>query len=126
MDKQTRVEKYKKLRESIQDLSTYNNFNSPYQVSEDDGVDKNDVAMTDEVLQNEHVKKNTLSISIDQIVKAHDEYTTMISQEDIEKRNKEERKMHLHKLIYRILVATGIAAVIGLIACIIVFIVMKW
>ena len=92
MDKQTRVDKYKKLRESIQDMSTYNNFNSPYQVSEPE-EEKDDIAMSEEVLQTEHVKKNTLSISIDQIVKAHDEYTTMISKEDIEKKTKEEKKM---------------------------------
>lgn len=124
MDKQTRVEKYRKLRESIQDMSTYNNFNSPYQVNEQDD-DKNDVAMSEEVLQTEHVKKNTLSISIDQIVKAHDEYTTMISQEDIEIKNKEAKKMQLHKLLFRILVIGGIAIIIALIVLIIVLIVCK-
>jgi len=124
MDKQTRVEKYKKYRESIQDMSTYNNFNSPYQVSEED-PDKNDVGMSEEVLQDEHIKKNTLSISIDQIVKAHDEYTTMISQEDIEKRNKEEKKLQLHKLIYRIAIITGIVVIVSLIVIIIVLILKK-
>jgi hypothetical protein len=124
MDKQTRVEKYKKYRESIQDMSTYNNFNSPYQVSEDD-PDKNDVGMSEEVLQDEHIKKNTLSISIDQIVKAHDEYTTMISQEDIEKKNKEEKKLQLHKLIYRIAIITGVVVIVSLIVIIIVLILKK-
>lgn len=124
MDKQTRVEKYKKYRESIQDMSTYNNFNSPYQVSEDD-PDKNDVGMSEEVLQDEHIKKNTLSISIDQIVKAHDEYTTMISQEDIEKKNKEEKKLQLHKLIYRIAIITGVVVIVSLIVIIIVVILKK-
>ena len=124
MDKRTsRVEKYKKYRESIQDMSTYNNFNSPYQVNNnDDDFDKNDVAMSEEVLQDEHIKKNTLSISIDQIVKAHDEYTTMISQEDIEKKNKEERKLQLHKLLYRISIVLGLAVIIALIIIILVFV----
>ena len=122
MDKRTsRVEKYKKYRESIQDMSTYNNFNSPFQLNKDDDFDKDDVAMSDEVLQDEHIKKNTLSISIDQIVKAHDEYTTMISQEDIEKKNKEERKLQLHKLLYKIVIVLGLAIIIALIVIIIVF-----
>lgn len=127
MDKRTsRVEKYKKYRESIQDMSTYNNFNSPFQLNnKDDDFDKDDVAMSDEVLQDEHIKKNTLSISIDQIVKAHDEYTTMISQEDIEKKNKEERKLQLHKLLYKIVIVLGLAIIIALIVIIIVFAFMK-
>ena len=124
MDKQTRVDKYKKLRESIQDMSTYNNFNSPYQVTEPED-EKNDVAMSEEVLQVEHVKKNTLSISIDQIVKAHDEYTTMISKEDIEKQKKEEKKMQLHKLLFRILVGAGIVLIIALIVLIILVILLR-
>lgn len=121
MDRQTRVEKYKKYRESIQDLSTYNNFNSPYQTREEDS-DKGDVGMSEEVLQDEHIKKNTLSISIDQIVKAHDEYTTMISQEDIEKKNKEEKRLRYHKLRFNIIIVTGLAVIIALIAIIVVFI----
>ena len=119
MDKQTRVEKYKKYRESIQDMSTYNNFNSPYQVQDDDS-DKGDIAMSEEVLQDEHVKKNTLSISLDQIVKAHDEYTTMISQEDIEKNNKEQKKLQLHKLLFRIACVTGVILIVALIVVIVI------
>lgn len=95
MGKQTRVEKYKKLRQEIEEMDT-NRFDNPYQVNDD--FDSNDVAMNEEELLGEHLKKNTLSISIDQIVKAHEEYTTMLAQEDIEKQKKAVNRIRMRKL----------------------------
>jgi len=118
MDRQTRVEKYKKLRESIKEMDAIN-FNSPYQISEEN-PDKGDRGMSDEDLQNEYVKKNTLSMSIDQIVKAHDQYTTIVSAEEIEEKNKEYKKSERRKLWFRIVVVAGIVIAIGLIVALII------
>ena len=79
MDRQTRVQKYKKLRQEITQMDTYK-FDNPYHVDENkDEFD--DVSMSSEELKTEHIKKSTLSISIDQIMKAHEEYTSLVAQE---------------------------------------------
>ena len=100
MDKQTRVEKYKKLREEIKQMDTFK-FDNPYRVDEtDDSIDE--IGMSNEELKTEHIKKSTLSISIDQIVKAHDEYTTLIAQEKKKNKEKERKKLQFKKLVSRI------------------------
>ncbi len=115
MDKKTRVEKYKKLREEIDDMDTYK-FDSPFQVDEE----KDDVGMSNEELQQQHVKKNTLSISIDQIVKAHDEYTTMISKDELKKQEKDAHKMQNKKLLITIGIIAGVIVLLAIIVVLIV------
>ena len=100
MDRQTRVQKYKKLREEITQMDTYK-FENPYRVEEED-ENLQDVGMSNEELKTEHIKKSTLSISIDQIVKAHDEYTSMLAQEKMNKKEKETKKLRFKKLMYRL------------------------
>lgn len=99
MDRQTRVQKYKKLREEINHMDTYK-FENPYRVEEDENLQ--DVGMSNEELKTEHIKKSTLSISIDQIVKAHDEYTSMVAQEKKKNKDKETKKLRFRKLIQRL------------------------
>ncbi len=99
MDRQTRVQKYKKLREEINHMDTYK-FENPYRVEEDENL--HDVGMSNEELKTEHIKKSTLSISIDQIVKAHDEYTSMVAQEKKKNKDKETKKLRFRKLIQRL------------------------
>ena len=100
MDRQTRVQKYKKLREEISQMDTYK-FDNPYHIDETES-EFNDVGMSNEELQTEHIKKSTLSISIDQIVKAHEEYTTKVTQEKNKKKEKETRKLQYKKLVFRL------------------------
>ena len=100
MDRQTRVQKYQKLREQITQMDTYK-FENPYRVEEDD-ENLQDVAMSNEELKIEHIKKSTLSISIDQIVKAHDEYTSMVAQEKKKNKDKETKKLRYIKLVNRL------------------------
>lgn len=103
-EKQTRVEKYKKLRQEIDEMDV-SRVENPYQVQDDS---LNDVGLSNDELQQEHVKKNTLSISIDQIVKAHDEYTTMIAQDELDKQRKETNKIKLRKMLSWLGVIGGI------------------
>ena len=111
MDRQTRVQKYKKLRQEITQMDTYK-FDNPYHVDETkDELD--DVGMSNEELQTEHIKKSTLSISLDQIVKAHEEYTSMVAQEKKKKKEKETKKLQFAKLMNRLsFVILGILVVV--------------
>ena len=96
MENKTRVEKYKKHREEISEMDTYR-FENPYSIPEEDSAE-NDVAMNEETLKSEHIKKSTLSISLDQLIKAHDEYTVMMAQEEIRKKKKEAQKVKMRKI----------------------------
>jgi hypothetical protein len=120
MEKETRVNKYKKLREEIAQMDS-NRFESPYHL--DDSDESNEIGMSDEELQNAHVKKNTLSLSIDQIVKAHDEYTTIMEKKDIEAQAKQEKKLKQKKMLFKLGILLGILVFVALIAVIIVIVV---
>lgn len=120
MDRQTRVQKYKKLREEITQMDTYK-FENPYHVDESNN-EFDDVGMTNEELKSEHIKKSTLSISIDQIVKAHNEYTTMIANEKKDKKDNETKKLQFKKLMFRlslVLIAILIVIIVILLAILI-------
>ena len=106
----SRVEKYRKHREEISQMDTYK-FESPYSMPEEDN---DDVAMNEETLKNEHIKKSTLSISLDQLIKAHDEYTIMMSQEEIKKKKKEEQKIKFRKIRNMVIVIGGVLIAITL------------
>ena len=107
----SRVEKYRKHREEISQMDTHK-FESPYSIPEED--DNDDIAMNEETLKTEHIKKSTLSISLDQLIKAHDEYTIMMSQEEINKKKKEEQKIKFRKIRNIALVIGGILLAIAL------------
>ena len=119
MEQKTRVEKYKKHRDEISKMDTYR-FENPYAIPEDHFEEENDIAMNEDTLQKDHIKKSTLSISLDQLIKAHEEYTVMISQEEIKRKNKEEQKVKLRK-IRNIAVISGI--IVLLIAILILLII---
>ena len=121
MDRQTRVQKYKKLREQITQMDTYK-FENPYRVEEDD-ENLQDVAMSNEELKIEHIKKSTLSISIDQIVKAHDEYTSMVAQEKKKNKDKETKKLRYIKLVNRLRIV--LIAVLVLIIIVLLVIILR-
>ena len=105
MEIKTRVEKYRKHREEISQMDTYR-FDNPYAISEKND-EENDIAMSEETLQKEYIKKSTLSISLDKLIKAHDEYTIKISQEEIKKKKKEEQKIKFRK-VRNIVILSGI------------------
>lgn len=107
MEAKSRVEKYRKHREEIAQMDTYR-FENPYSIPEED-YDENDVAMNEETLKTEHIKKSTLSISIDQLIKAHDEYTVMISQEEIKRKKKEAQKVKFRKIRKYVFIFGGLA-----------------
>ena len=118
----SRVEKYRKHREEISQMDTYK-FESPYSIPDEDEND--DVAMNEETLKTEHIKKSTLSISLDQLIKAHDEYTIMMSQEEINKKKKEEQKIKFRKIRNMAIVIGGILLAIALLITLILVLLNK-
>lgn len=124
MEQKTRVEKYKKHRDEISKMDTYR-FDNPYSIPEDDFEEENDIAMTEDILQKEHIKKSTLSISLDQLIKAHEEYTVMISQEEIKRKNKEEQKVKLRKIRNIVLISGIIVLLIAILILLIVILLNK-
>ena len=69
---ETRVAKYEKLREQISHMDDTPNdfpFTEPIEEVED-------IPMNSDDLKEAHIKKNTLSISLNQIIKAYDTYKT--------------------------------------------------
>lgn len=110
MENRTRVEKYRKHREEIAQMDTYR-FENPYSIPEED-EEMSDIAMNDETLKTEHIKKSTLSISLDNLIKAHDEYTIMMSQEEINKKRKEEKKVKQRKIRNIVIIISVLASLL--------------
>ena len=81
---QTREEKFKAWREEI---ANNKNIDAPdnQQNIVDEGVD----------YTSSDVKKNTLTMSIDKIIEAHDEYTTIIEKRVLDEKIKQEQKEKL-------------------------------
>lgn len=120
MENKTRVEKYKKHREEISQMDTYR-FDNPYSMPIEE--DENDMAMSEETLKSEHIKKSTLSISLEQLIKAHDEYTVMISQDEINRKKKEERRNKLREIRNISLI---IGSIIIIILLLVIAIILLW
>ena len=116
----SRVEKYAELRKRIDNMvSTFDDpiaDNKIPDVQMDEPKVKEE-AMTREEVQEAHIKKNTLSISIDELIKQHEEYTQTISKSEIENQMKTQKKEHnFTRLLFIILliVVIIVAVFVGL------------
>lgn len=116
----SRVEKYAELRKRIDNMvSTFDDpitDNKIPDVQMDEPKVKEE-AMTKEEVQEAHIKKNTLSISIDELIKQHEEYTQTISKSEIENQMKTQKKEHnFTRLLFIILLIVVIidAVFVGL------------
>ena len=116
-EKNSRVEKYKKHRQDIENMDTFR-FESSSSYEED--ADAGDQGMSQDELKDEHVKKSTLSIPIDDLIKAYDEYTTQIDPEEVKRQKKEASKVKFRK--YKNFIIFG-GIVVALIVVIIVLLV---
>lgn len=108
---ESREERFKKYREEI---SQYDNKSE---------VEKIDV--TPEVIEKQEedtVKKNTLTMSIDQIIEAHDEYTMIIHQKELKEKLKTEKKQKRKTQFIFLLKYCGIGLVLIAIVLILVFV----
>ena len=116
----SRVEKYAELRKRIDNMvSTFDDpitYNKIPDVQMDEPKVKEE-DMTKEEVQEAHIKKNTLSISIDELIKQHEEYTQTISKSEIENQMKTQKKEHnFTRLLFIILliVVIIVAVFVGL------------
>lgn len=105
---ETREEKFKKYREEI-----LKEKNKPQEIKEE---------KVEEIKIEEEppVKKNTLTMSIDEIIEAHDEYTMIIQQKELKDKikleKKAKRKFKMQKVIKYILICLILVAFVVIIA----------
>lgn len=72
-----------------------------------------------------HLKKNTLTMSIDQIIEAHDEYTMIIQQKQLADKIRQEKKEKRILKTKKILKYIGIGLLLVLIVAVIAIVIMK-
>ncbi len=109
---ETREEKFKAYREEIK-----NNHHD----------ETKDVLIQDDLenQQENYLKKNTLTMSIDQIIEAHDEYTIMFEKKELEaklKKEKHEKNMANLKVVFKWI---GIAVILLLIIVVLFVIILN-
>lgn len=112
----TRVERYADLRRSIERMDTLS-FSDPDR-DEKYGLNSNrddylhDVTITKEQAEDPHIKKNTLSISIDDLIKQNDEYVNTMEQKELDKQYKaarhRQRMLGKNKAIRLIIIISSI------------------
>ncbi len=110
----SREEKFKSYREEI--------------ARTDKNKEENIETITQEDLDQQeenHLKKNTLTMSIDQIIEAHDEYTMIIQQRQLADKIRQEKKEKRIEKTKKILKYIGIGLLLVLIVAVIVIVIMK-
>jgi hypothetical protein len=95
-EKETRVGLYAGLRDQIEKMDTLS-FDDPdrdskYGLKQKKAEDPDPDALSDEDLRNPHIKKNTLSLSIDDLIKQNDDYTLAMERKELDKKFKEVKK----------------------------------
>ena len=121
MEEETRVVKFQKLREDISRMDKTPNSNFPFQEQHDENLE--DIPMSGEDLQKAHIKRNTLSISLNQIINAYDEYTTMTEKKTLSELEKERRKTAHKALLKKVLI---ISPIVVLVIALVVVLMISW
>ncbi|HBD05959.1 MAG TPA: hypothetical protein DCY93_00920 [Firmicutes bacterium] len=100
MSGKTRVEEYKKLREEIENIDMYS-FDDPKKmppvtkkevllpVHNIDDYDDDFPVSVDEKMESDHIKKNTLSMTIDEIIQQHNAYKDKVQKKELDEKVKE-------------------------------------
>lgn len=100
--KETRVGRYSDLRNQIDKMDTLS-FDDPDRAKRyglngqapiGGGKIVHEPSASEEELHDIHIKKNTLSISIDDLIKENDDYTMAMEKKEIDKKYKEVKKKH--------------------------------
>jgi hypothetical protein len=118
--KVTRVALYADLREKIERMDTLS-FSDPNR-DEKYGLNNkgnmpiiHEDAMDDQQLHSEHIKKNTLSISIEDLMKQNDDYTVALEKKEIDKSFKEIKNKNNKLVLSKTMIIIGIIAFVLLI-----------
>lgn len=104
MGNRTRVEEYKKLREDIENIDVYS-FDDPKKmppsshssvplipVNDFNDEEDDEFKIVSSTSEEDHVKKNTLTLTIDEIIKQHEAYTEVLQKQELDKRIKEQKE----------------------------------
>lgn len=127
MENRSRVERYKDLRKKIENMDVYSfaetstqKRNLPQHASHEDGQE-----MAEKTPKG--ITKNTLNMSIEQLIKEHDSYTQEQQKKAIKDKYREKRKpFHLAKSdLWRILLFVAIAIIVLVVVALIVLFAME-
>ncbi|MBP3713535.1 MAG: hypothetical protein J6I69_03100 [Bacilli bacterium] len=124
-DRETRVRRYAELRDQIDRMDTLS-FDDPNREEryglngkKEDGIDYVHEEPTSEDLSAPHIKKNTLSISIEDLIKQNDDYTVALEKKELDKKyhsiKKKKRKEGRSKWLIVALAALVVLIVVGII-----------
>ncbi len=91
MENKSRVIKYESLRKKIQNMDVYS-FEETPEVARHIPEVKETFPEDDAKLNSETIKKNTLSVSLDQLIKANDDYKEEKEKEETKKSYRKKEK----------------------------------
>jgi len=120
--KDTRVIIYSELRDKIDKMDTLS-FDDPdrdkkYGINGEKPIlpVHHEESMSSEELKNGHIKKNTLSISIDELIKQNDDYTMALEKKELNQKYKSMKKEQGKARGKKLALYIGIPAAIVIVA----------
>lgn len=121
----TRVSLYSDLRDKIDKMDTLSfddpNRDEKYSLhNKENGPIIHEVGLSSEELRKPHIKKNTLSISIEDLIKQNDDYTIALEKKDLDKSFKQIKRKSKVKFSKKLIISIS-SVVLLLIIAIIVF-----
>jgi len=121
MSGKTRVEEYKKLREEIENIDMYS-FDDPkkmppvtkkeillpvHNIDDDDFPES-----VDEKMESDHIKKNTLSMTIDEIIQQHNAYKDKVQKKELDEKVKEKNAKNKKNIDFKTILWIAIGAIV--------------
>ncbi len=124
MSGKSRVEEYKKLREEIENIDVYS-FDDPKKMPPvtkketivpvhnlDDYDDDFPISVNDS-MENDHIKKNTLSMTIDEIIQQHNAYKDRVQKKELDEKVKEKNAKNKKAFDLKMVLWIVIAAIVA-------------
>ncbi len=128
-DKETRVGLYSDLRDKIDKMDTLS-FDDPNRDSKyglngakpSDASFVHEESMTKNQLEDGHIKKNTLSISIEDLIKQNDDYTMALEKKEIDKKYRSVKKKQRREISKKtiIILSAVLLAVLLIVAIVLI------
>lgn len=118
MENRSRVERYKDLRKKIENMDVYSFVDSPT-------IKRNlpQHGSLDVEKKEDGITKNTLNMSIEQLIKEHDTYSEEQQKKDIKEKYRQERRKSFHlgrSDVLRIILFAAIALIVLVVVTLIV------
>ena len=81
-------------------------------------------SMSDEEIKSNHIKKNTLSISIDELIKQNDDYTMALEKKELNKKYRSIKKKQSKQKSKKLALYIGISVVVVAIIAVVLIVVL--